>query len=149
MWPFHATFAQSLKPGGWLVLGTGLGVALTISLQWIGFNNNVNNKPIEQPEPEPIELLGDLRIKGSPSLGSPKAPITIVEFSDFECTYCRRFHDQVLSQLKEQYVSTGLLRFVHKDLPLPFRQQAKPAAAAARCAVSAFMCERRVITFTL
>ena len=49
-------------------------------------------------------------------MGSPKAPLTIVEFSDFECSYCRRFHDQVLNQLKQHYVSTGLVRFVHKDL---------------------------------
>ena len=57
-----------------------------------------------------------------------------MEFSDFECSYCRRFHEQVMPQLKRDYIDTGLVRFVHKDLPLPFHPQALPAAAAARCA---------------
>ena len=73
-------------------------------------------------------------LQGEPVLGDPNAPLTIVEFSDFECSYCRRFHKQVMPQLKRDYIDTGLVRFVHKDLPLPFHPHALPAAAAARCA---------------
>ena len=40
----------------------------------------------------------------------------------------------MLPKLKKEYIETGLVRFIHKDLPLPFHSQAKPAAAAARCA---------------
>ena len=66
-------------------------------------------------------------------MGSNDAPLTIVEFSDFECPYCRLFHEEVLPSLKREYIDTGLVRFIHKDLPLPFHDQARPAAAAARC----------------
>ena len=79
-------------------------------------------------------LTSPLLLQGEPVLGDPNAPITIVEFSDFECSYCRRFHEKVFPQLKSEYIDTGLVRFVHKDLPLPFHPQALPAAAAARCA---------------
>ena len=79
-------------------------------------------------------LTSPLLLQGEPVLGDPSAPLTIVEFSDFECSYCRRFHKQVMPQLKRDYIDTGLVRFVHKDLPLPFHPHARPAAAAARCA---------------
>jgi protein-disulfide isomerase len=58
----------------------------------------------------------------------------VVEFSDFECLYCQQFHQTVVPNLKKEYIQTGLVRFIHKDLPLPFHRQALPAAAAARCA---------------
>ena len=79
-------------------------------------------------------LTSPLLLQGEPVLGDPSAPLTIVEFSDFECSYCRRFHKQVMPQLKRDYIDTGLVRFVHKDLPLPFHPHALPAASAARCA---------------
>ena len=79
-------------------------------------------------------LTSPLLLQGEPVLGNPSAPLTIVEFSDFECSYCRHFHKQVMPLLKRDYIDTGLVRFVHKDLPLPFHPHALPAAAAARCA---------------
>ena len=88
-----------------------------------------------KPQARPIPTLtSSLLLQGEPTLGHASAPLTIVEFSDFECSYCRRFHEQVFPQLKSQYIDTGLVRFVHKDLPLPFHPHALPAAAAARCA---------------
>jgi protein-disulfide isomerase len=73
-------------------------------------------------------------IKGDPELGSATAPVTIVEFSDFECPYCKKFHNETFTRLKEEYIDKGLVRFIHKDLPLPFHSNAHPAAVAARCA---------------
>ena len=88
-----------------------------------------------KPQARPIPALtSSLLLQGEPTLGHPSAPLTIVEFSDFECSYCRRFHEQVMPHLKRDYIDTGLVRFVHKDLPLPFHPHALPAAAAARCA---------------
>ena len=89
------------------------------------------NKAQARPIPA---LTSSLLLQGEPTLGHASAPLTIVEFSDFECSYCRRFHEQVMPQLKRDYIDTGLVRFVHKDLPLPFHPHALPAAAAARCA---------------
>ena len=67
-------------------------------------------------------------------MGSSTAPVTIVEFSDFECPYCKRFHEETLPKLKQHYIDKGLVRFIHKDLPLPFHQNAHLAATSARCA---------------
>ncbi|MBT3923748.1 MAG: DsbA family protein [Nitrospina sp.] len=71
---------------------------------------------------------------GNPILGDLKAPITLVEFTDYQCPFCRKFYLQAYKELKKQYVDTGKLRFVLRDLPLGFHQYAKPAAIATHCA---------------
>jgi len=70
----------------------------------------------------------------NPALGQADAPVTMVEFTDYQCPYCKRFHDSTFRKLKEKYIDTGKLRYVSMDLPLSFHQQARPAAHAARCA---------------
>ena len=124
-----------LKAAAWLALGLGIGSGGTVLLQqWTSTATAVPHTRAEQKPPPPAALTTELLLQGEPALGSSNAPLTIVEFSDFECPYCRRFHEQVLPSLKREYIDKGLVRFIHKDLPLPFHQQAKPAAAAARCA---------------
>lgn len=72
---------------------------------------------------------------GSHRIGSARATIGIVEFSDYQCPYCRDFHDRIYPRLKKEYVETGIAQFVHKDLPLKsIHPQALPAALAASCA---------------
>ena len=66
--------------------------------------------------------------------GDPKAPVTIVEFSDYQCPYCRRFHSEVLPKIEEEYISSGKVRYVFRDFPLSFHKKAIPAAVAANCA---------------
>lgn len=124
-----------LKAVGWLALGLGIGSSGTVILQqWSSTSSTVPNAPVKRQRPPEAALTTELLLQGEPAMGSNDAPVTIVEFSDFECSYCRRFHDQVLPSLKRDYIDTGLVRFIHKDLPLPFHRQARPAAAAARCA---------------
>tara|TARA_Y100001933_G_scaffold152540_1_gene150964 strand:- start:255 stop:980 length:726 start_codon:yes stop_codon:yes gene_type:complete len=124
-----------LKPLGWLALGLGIGCGGTLVLQkWSSTSASVPSTPVERQRPPEAALTTELLLAGEPAMGSNDAPLTIVEFSDFECSYCRRFHEQVLPSLKRTYIDTGLVRFIHKDLPLPFHRQARPAAAAARCA---------------
>ena len=72
--------------------------------------------------------------KDSPALGDPDAPITLVEFTDYQCPFCRRFYINTLSKIKEQYIYTGKVRLVLRDLPLGFHSKARPAAKAAHCA---------------
>ena len=137
MRPVHATFAKALKqmikPGAWLLLGSGLGVSLCFGLQRIAPASQVKSAPSRQAKSRPIKRVDDLSLKGSPTLGLANAPITIVEFSDFECPYCKRFHEEVLTPLKEQYIAKGLVRFIHKDLPLAFHSNAHLSARVARC----------------
>lgn len=73
-------------------------------------------------------------VKDDPRLGSVTAKIGIVEFSDYQCFYCRDFHRQQFAQIKKKYIDTGVVQFIHKDLPLRIHAQAFPAAVAAHCA---------------
>jgi len=79
--------------------------------------------------PDMKELIDDDAI-----LGDPEAPVTIVEFSDYECPFCARFYSQTLDQIKTEYVDTGKVKIVYRDFPLSFHQQAQKAAEAAECA---------------
>ena len=124
-----------LEVAGLVALGLGIGSGGTALLQqWTSTAQPGPNERIEREPPPRAALTTELLLQGDPVLGSRHAPVTIVEFADFECAYCRRFHERVLPSLKREYIDTGLVRFIHKDLPLPFHRQAKPAAAAARCA---------------
>ncbi len=67
-------------------------------------------------------------------LGKADAPVTILEFSDFQCPYCRRHALQTLPNLKESYIDSGQVRYFFKDFPLSFHPNAQKAAEAARCA---------------
>jgi len=69
-----------------------------------------------------------------PSLGTADAPLLMVEFTDYQCPYCRRFHEQSFPQIRREFIDTGKLRFVSMDLPLSFHSNAETAANAARCA---------------
>jgi protein-disulfide isomerase len=73
-------------------------------------------------------------LSGVPMLGSKSAPLTIVEFTDYQCPYCQRFHVTSFAELKKQYIDTGKARFFSKDMPLDFHSNAMGAAEAARCA---------------
>jgi len=55
---------------------------------------------------------------GSPLLGDSNAKITIVEFGDYQCTYCHLFHENTKDALLQQYVNTGKANFVFRDFPL-------------------------------
>jgi protein-disulfide isomerase len=68
-------------------------------------------------------------------LGSKDAPITVVEFTDYQCPYCQRFHTTVYGDLKKNFIDTGKVRFYSRDLPLDsIHPDAVRAAQAARCA---------------
>ncbi|MGL5906577.1 MAG: DsbA family protein [Shewanella sp.] len=70
----------------------------------------------------------------TPSLGDPQAQLAIVEFSDFQCPYCKRFLDTTFSQLKQTYIDSGKVQYLVKNFPLTFHANAEPAAIAAYCA---------------
>jgi len=68
--------------------------------------------------------------------GSANAPVTIVEYSDFQCPFCGRFFKQTLPQLEQQYLDTGKAKLLYKDFPLGFHQHAQKAAEAGKCALA-------------
>ena len=74
-------------------------------------------------------------VADAPSLGRADAPVTLVEFSDFQCPFCGRFFATTLPALKKDYIDTGKLRYVFRDFPLDqLHPNARTAAAAAHCA---------------
>lgn len=67
--------------------------------------------------------------------GNPDASVTIVEFSDFQCPFCAKFHETTLDQIEQDYVSTGKVNFVYRDFPVQSTHpNAIPAALASECA---------------
>lgn len=70
---------------------------------------------------------------GNSAIGPADAPVTLIEFSDYQCPYCKLWYDQVYQRLMKEY--EGKLRFVYRDFPLTgIHPDAAPAAQAANCA---------------
>ncbi len=87
----------------------------------------------EAPTAQPQFTRYDIPTEGYPSLGPNDAPITIVEFSDFQCPFCRRFHDETYQALLDAYPNQ--IRFVYRNLPLTsIHPAAMPSAIASLCA---------------
>jgi protein-disulfide isomerase len=93
--------------------------------------NAVQAKAAEPPAP----VKAKLNLTGAQMMGAKNAPVTMVEFTDYQCPYCQRFHLQVFNELKKDFIDTGKVRFYSKDLPLDsLHPNATRAAQAARCA---------------
>lgn len=67
-------------------------------------------------------------------LGDKNAPVTMIEFSDYECPFCKRAFNDTLPKIKEKYIDTGKVRLVFRDFPLSFHPNAMTAAIGAECA---------------
>ncbi|NOT07019.1 MAG: thioredoxin domain-containing protein [Gemmatimonadales bacterium] len=79
-----------------------------------------------QAQPDPLAAR---------SKGSPTAPITVYEMSDFQCPYCKRHFDQTFGTLEKEYVATGKVRWIFINLPLTsLHPNAVAAAELAMCA---------------
>jgi len=87
-----------------------------------------------QPQPDPGPSRAKLNLEGFEMLGDKNAPLTVVEFTDYQCPFCQRFHVTSYPDLKKNYIDTGKVRFYSRDLPLDFHANAMRAAQAARCA---------------
>lgn len=70
--------------------------------------------------------------ENDPTLGPADAPVTIIEFSDFECPYCRKWFVETWPQIQKTYA--GKVRLVYRDFPLSFHPDSQSAAEAASCA---------------
>ncbi|MBI2582348.1 DsbA family protein [Candidatus Woesearchaeota archaeon] len=117
-------------------------VALIVILAVVAFKGSFGGAPTGGAvvptggaEPSPTvdidmeELLDDDDVKGDKD-----APVTIVEWSDYECPFCGRFYTETLPSLEQEYIKTGKVKFVYRDFPLSFHPNAQKAAEAAECA---------------
>jgi protein-disulfide isomerase len=91
-------------------------------------------KQTKPAEPQDQIVKAKVNVGNAPMLGKKDAPLTIVEFTDYQCPFCQRFHTTTFNEMKEKYIDTGKVRFYSRDLPLDFHANAMRAAQAARCA---------------
>lgn len=95
--------------------------------------NTVQQPPAAAAPEQPTTAT--VSIDDDAILGDVNAPVTMVEFSDYECPFCKRHFTDTHSKLVSDYVETGKLRIVFRDLPLPFHEpMATKEAIAANCA---------------
>jgi protein-disulfide isomerase len=89
----------------------------------------------EQPSAQPGSSTVSVSVDDDAVLGSKDAPITVIEFSDYECPFCKRSFQQMLPSLKSEYIDTGKVQLVYRDFPLGFHDPlATKEAIAAECA---------------
>lgn len=97
-------------------------------------------KQARSPAPAPARpaeqdgSAAKLKFENPNWLGKKDAPITMVEFTDYQCSFCQRFHVVTFPEIRKQYIDTGKVRFLSRDFPLDFHANALRAAEAARCA---------------
>jgi len=102
-----------------IIIGIVFGLLFASNLEQTSNNSSILNK----------ENLLD----GSTILGNTNAKITIVEFGDYQCTYCYKFHKDTIKKIKDNYVETGYVNFIYRDFPLN-GEQSILASEASYCA---------------
>lgn len=117
------TKLQYLEKGGTLTKG-----ATTANAQGAAQQAPPQEAPPEDTTPKKVSVDDD------PVLGDKNAKVTLIDFTDYECPFCKRYFDQTFSQIKKDYIDTGKVKYVVRDLPLSFHANAHKEAQAAECA---------------
>lgn len=122
----------------YIIFGFAIVILLVLNLNK---NNNSSNSAKSTNSPSVqgegnIPANSNTKIGNSPYLGDKsKAKVAIVEYSDYECPYCKKFNDETKGQIIAKYVNTGKVIFVFRNMPLPFHGDAAiKDAQAALCA---------------
>lgn len=88
--------------------------------------------PVIEPTLKPDKI--DVKQGKLAVLGNKDAKVTMIEFSDFECPFCKRYFDETFPQIVKDYVDTGKIKIYFRHFPLDFHQAAMPSALASECA---------------
>lgn len=118
------------------------GAILGGELSWRGFGRTQESgrpspKGAAQPPSagEQPAAKVDVQVGSLPVLGQENAPVTIVEFTDYQCPFCGRHFTSTMPQIKKEYIDPGKVKYYVRDFPLTsIHPQAQKAAEAARCA---------------
>ena len=120
--------------GGYL-LGVQTSESSEIVISKINDVSNNLQKSVQPSQQLGPQIIKNISLDDDPIKGNPDASITIVEFSDFQCPFCAKFHQTTLPQLEQNYISTGKVNFVYRDFPIQsIHPNAVPAALASECA---------------
>ncbi|MEK7153953.1 MAG: DsbA family protein [Patescibacteria group bacterium] len=123
-------YMQLLLPGSILLAAILISGTLIFTRgQGGGGAAQIGNVPQAQNEPIDIKVNQNDHI-----LGNKNAKVTIVEYSDFECPFCKKFWSETLPLIKKEFIESGKAHFVYRHFPLPSHSGAKPAALATECA---------------
>ncbi|RLG72987.1 MAG: hypothetical protein DRO11_00865 [Methanobacteriota archaeon] len=138
------------KPGQWVMLPTPMGprkvkvlevseekVVLDMNHELAGktliFDISLEEIELKSEQPQQPVTQG-ISVDDDPALGDPNAPVVMVECSEYQCPYCRKYSLDTFKKIREEYINTGKVRYVFRDFPLGFHQYAQKAAEAAECA---------------
>jgi protein-disulfide isomerase len=124
----------SARPGGGITREQG--DAILTELREIRRELAEQQKNLKAANEDPSLPAGSVEISDNArqAMGAATAPVTLVEFTDYQCPFCKRFHERTWPELKSKYIDTGKVRYIVRDMPLSFHSQAMPAAIAAECA---------------
>lgn len=102
----------------------------TIKKQLLEIKNFLSQR-VAQADRGPVTM----NVGEGPMLGRADAPVTMIEFSDYECPFCRKYFSSTFQELKKAYIDTGKVRYIFRDFPLErIHPDARLAAEAAHCA---------------
>jgi protein-disulfide isomerase len=95
----------------------------------------LERQPAAPGAPAPVDDKVSMAFApGGFSIGRADAPLVMVEYTDYQCPFCQQFHNTAFAQIKANYIDTGKMRYISRDFPLDFHENARRAAVAARCA---------------
>ena len=125
----------------WSSLGIGAGIAIVCVFCGILMTNMINDESaqnldeiiINEISPTKKPTLSTFTDNASPVLGNVNAPLTMIEFGDYQCTYCKKFFHETEGSIIENYVKTGKVKIMFKDFIVVGGDSAN-AANAAHCA---------------
>lgn len=129
--------SQSLWIGlSFLLVGLIIGLLVTDKSLFdkSGSDDSVDNEynAGAQFDPDSLQVV-NVSSDNDAVLGAEDAPVTIIEFSDFQCPYCYKFWVETFPQIKSEYIDKGLVKFVYRDFPIPSHVQAQMAAESTEC----------------
>jgi len=124
----------------WGVIGFGFVAVAAIGLGAFALTRDSREAAAAQPARQarpPLRQDVQNFYLAARTKGSPNAPITVLEASDFQCPYCRVFWEETLPRLQKEYIDTGKIRFVFLNLPLAsIHPNTTAAAEFAMCAAA-------------
>lgn len=118
---------KMLVPGSIIIAGIIIAGAIL-------YSSGSKSLALKEPVDNQLPIVAAATVDDDVILGDPNAPVTIIEWGDFQCPFCAQLFNTVEKQAREEYVKTGKVRWVYRDFPLSFHPAAMPAALAAECA---------------
>ena len=133
----------------WKSLGIGAGITIACIFSVLLIVPPSNWEGVNVMNSDSVQVLDEITIRevtsikkptiasfynnASPILGDPNAPLTLVEFGDYQCTYCKKFFDETEESIMINYVETGKVKMLFKDF-IVVNEDSLNAASAAHCA---------------